>query len=51
VKKEPAHPVPVQDLHATVQHLLGIDGTKEIITPVGRPMALSDGKVITSLAL
>jgi uncharacterized protein (DUF1501 family) len=47
--KEPEQPVTVQDLHATIQHALGIDHAKELITPVGRPLALSDGKVIREL--
>ena len=48
-KKDPANPVRVEDLHTTVQHLLGLDHTKEIMTPVGRPIALSEGKVIQEL--
>ena len=48
-KKEPINPVRVQDIHATVQHVLGIDYEKEIETPIGRPIALSDGKVIREL--
>lgn len=47
--KEPEKPVTVQDIHATIQHALGIDPEKELITPVGRPLALSDGKVIHEL--
>ena len=49
VKKEPEHPVFVEDLHATIQDLLGIDHTKEIMTPIGRPMALSKGEVVGKL--
>ena len=49
IKEEPADPVRVEDLHATVQHLLGIDSTKEIMTSIGRPIALSNGKVIDKL--
>jgi len=47
--KEPSEPVTVQDLHATVLHSLGIRPEKEIKTPIGRPMALSDGQVIAGL--
>ncbi len=47
--KEPEKPVTVQDIHATIQHALGIDPEKELITPVGRPLALSDGKVVHEL--
>lgn len=48
-KKEPESPVRVQDLHATIQQVLGIDPRKELITPVGRPLGLSDGRVIKEL--
>ena len=47
--KEPDQPVTVQDIHATIHHALGINHKKELITPVGRPLALSDGKVIREL--
>ena len=48
-KEEPADPVRVEDLHASVQHLLGINSSKEIQTSIGRPIALSDGRVIEAL--
>lgn len=47
--REPADPVNVQDLHATILHALSIDPEKEIRTPVGRPLALSDGRVVRGL--
>ena len=47
--QEPELPIRVADLHATVQHLLGLDPEKEIITPVGRPIALSEGRIIREL--
>ena len=38
---EPAErPVKPHDLHATACHALGIDGSKEIMTPLERPMRL-----------
>ncbi len=49
MSKEPEHPVSVQDLHATIQHVLGMNPDKELITPVGRPLALSEGRVIREL--
>ncbi len=49
VKKEPEKPVFVEDLHATVLDLFGIDYAKELMTPVGRPMALSKGDVVEEL--
>ncbi|HEY2412126.1 MAG TPA: DUF1501 domain-containing protein [Pirellulaceae bacterium] len=42
-------PHPVEDLHATILHALNIDFHKEIHTPIGRPMVLSQGKVIREL--
>ncbi len=47
--REPADPVNVQDLHATILHALSIDPEREIRTPVGRPIALSDGRVVRAL--
>lgn len=44
-----ADPRNVEDLHATILHALGIDFTQEIDTPIGRPMALSKGKIIREL--
>jgi hypothetical protein len=49
ISKSPENPVRVQDLHATIQHSLGIDPEKEIITPVGRPIFLSEGNVVREL--
>jgi hypothetical protein len=48
-KKEPTDPVRVEDLHATIQHSLGINPEKELITPVGRPLTLSDGRILRDL--
>jgi uncharacterized protein (DUF1501 family) len=42
-------PVPVEDIHATILHALGIDYEAEHITPIGRPMKFSEGKVINAL--
>jgi hypothetical protein len=39
-------PHPVEDLHATILHALNIDFHKEIHTPIGRPMVLSQGQPI-----
>jgi hypothetical protein len=44
-----ADPRNVEDLHATILRALGVDFTKEIQTPIGRPMALSKGLVIKEL--
>lgn len=41
--------VTVQELHATLLASLGIDPTKELMTPIGRPLVLSEGKILTDL--
>jgi hypothetical protein len=47
--KEPADPQGIGDLHATVLAALGIDHSRELETPIGRPMKLADGKPIKGL--
>lgn len=42
-------PHAVADVHATVLHTLGIDFQQELLTPIGRPMPISRGKVIEEL--
>jgi len=43
-------PVNVPDIHASVCHALGIDATKEVMTPLKRPMKLVDkGEVVKEL--
>ncbi|MDA1052994.1 MAG: DUF1501 domain-containing protein [Planctomycetota bacterium] len=39
----------IADVHATILHSLGIEFEKELQTPVGRPMIISQGKVIQEL--
>ena len=39
----------VEDIHATVFSALGINYEEELLTPIGRPMAISKGKVIKEL--
>lgn len=39
----PEDPVDIADLSATVLAALGIDGSREVATPIGRPMKLSPG--------
>ncbi len=48
-KTDPTDPIGVADLYATVLHSLGVDYEKEIITPIGRPLKLSDGKKVERL--
>ncbi|MFP6904860.1 MAG: DUF1501 domain-containing protein [Verrucomicrobiota bacterium] len=49
VKKEPRDKVRVQDIHTTVLHALGIDPETEYMTSAGRPVLLSDGRLIKGL--
>jgi len=44
-----ANPRNVEDIHATILQAVGIDPSEELETPIGRPMALSQGKVIAEL--
>lgn len=43
------NPKKVEDIHATILHRLGINFEQELDTPVGRPMAVSQGNVIEEL--
>lgn len=45
----PGKGIPIQHIHATVLHALGVGHDKELMTPVGRPMQLSKGKPIMEL--
>jgi hypothetical protein len=44
-------PRPVADIHATVLSALGVDYRQELMTPVGRPMIISEGQVIRELLI
>jgi hypothetical protein len=48
-KKDPARPATIADVHATVLTTLGLKPGKENISPVGRPIKLSEGKAIGEL--
>jgi len=48
-KQKPANSVRVEDIHATILRALGINPEKEIMTPIGRPIALSEGSEIKEL--
>lgn len=43
------NPVTIADLHSTMLHALDVDYSDEQMTPIGRPLRLSDGKVIAEL--
>jgi hypothetical protein len=47
--KPPENPQTIADVHATVLAALGIDPSKELQTPIGRPLKLSGGKAIKEL--
>jgi uncharacterized protein (DUF1501 family) len=49
VKMDPADPIEVHDLYATILDTLGVEYDKEMTTPIGRPMALCKGKPIERL--
>ncbi|MCA9080931.1 MAG: DUF1501 domain-containing protein [Planctomycetaceae bacterium] len=48
-KTHPADPIKVQDLYATILSRLGLNPAEELITPIGRPLALADGSPIARL--
>ena len=48
-KKEPARPATIADVHATVLSTLGLNPGIENVSPVGRPIKLSEGKPIGEL--
>ncbi len=47
--RQPTDPVDVADLSATVLAALGIEPTREVETPVGRPMRLAAGRPVSRL--
>jgi hypothetical protein len=44
-----ADPVKVEDLHATILSSFGIDFEQQLQTPIGRPLAISQGTVVKNL--
>jgi len=49
--KDPETPLTISDVHATILAAVGLNPRKENVSPVGRPIALSDGKPIASLLI
>ncbi|MGQ0634437.1 MAG: DUF1501 domain-containing protein [Planctomycetaceae bacterium] len=47
--KDPVDPVEFPDLYATILHTLGVEYSKELTTPIGRPMALCKGHPLERL--
>lgn len=48
-KKDPAREIRVEDIHATILNRFGIHYQEELLTPIGRPLAISDGKLIAEV--
>jgi hypothetical protein len=48
-RKDPARPATIADIHATVLTTLGLNPARENVSPVGRPIKLSEGKAIGEL--
>jgi hypothetical protein len=49
-KKQPKDPIEVADLYATILDRLGIEYSKEVLTPIGRPMKFCAGQPIERLS-
>ncbi len=47
--RDPVGPVSVGEVHATIQHALGLDPAKTMSTPIGRTVRLSDGQPLRAL--
>jgi len=48
-RKKPADPIEVPDLYATILAHMGLDPQEELMTPIGRPLMLSEGTPIDRL--
>jgi uncharacterized protein (DUF1501 family) len=48
-EKDPADPVNPADVHATILAAVGLDPNKELISPIKRPLRLSQGQPIEAL--
>lgn len=48
-KKTPTDPIEIPDLYATILQTMGVDPAKELITPIGRPLKLCEGRPIERL--
>lgn len=42
-------PQPIENVHASILAALGIDSSQELVTPIGRPLKISEGKPIEGL--
>lgn len=48
-KVKPKDPLTIPQLYATILYAMGIPWDEELITPIGRPMRLTDGDPVASL--
>ena len=48
-QKQPRDPIHVPDLYATLLQRLGLDPGHEVVSPIGRPIRLSEGEPIARL--
>jgi hypothetical protein len=48
-KSMPADPVQIPDLFATIMHVMGLSPEQEILTPIGRPIKLTEGTPLERL--
>ena len=46
---KPIAPIEVPDLYATILDRLGVEFSKELITPIGRPLKVCDGTPVEQL--
>jgi hypothetical protein len=49
IKKDPTNPIPIHDLFATILQQLNLNPTEELMTPIGRPLKLSEGTPVKQL--
>jgi hypothetical protein len=47
--KGPVDPTTIADIHATILSAVGLDPVKENVSPVGRPIKLSEGRPVAAL--
>ena len=45
----PVDPIEIPDLYATILHRMGVEYAEELITPIGRPLAVCEGTPIERL--
>jgi hypothetical protein len=48
-RRGPLDPIEIPDLYATIMHRMGVACEEELITPIGRPLALCEGSPIERL--